>query len=896
MKRKLYKWLPVLLAAVLLTGLIVLPVSAAGTCKGHHSWGPVHTEIEDTCYYGRCEASSRTCTVCGAKEYSAFRPLSGENFERTNGTHSWSTTTYDSECPSHPTTEKRCTVCQAVETTLGGHNWTEGAIVGSSTCTGGGTRVDTCSYCQEKKTVSVPTRGNHTWAVKETVEPTCTQDGYKVVICTVCQTESTVASGMKATGHRWVADDGSCGGGRHCEKCGATEAGTGHVFGSTWRYNGSKHWLQCVNCSAVSSEYAHDFVGDKCATCGYTKPANDPSKCSHTWKIDGPTSSFTHRESCTKCGATRSVNCSESTFTVPRTYCTEDLYCQCGHLAKYGQKNHNFGTWRCTDSTHTHECLNSGCHYGESVPHTYTTVRDGGFNVLSCTVCGERKSTGVPVGQTTAAHEHSYGVWTNEGGTHARVCNSHGCTEKQVETHTLGPVDCKGNAVCTRCGATVNTGKAGSTHVGGTKIVGEKPAQLGAAGYTGDTVCAGCGEVLIKGMTLEALKENHTHIYNIVRHDSQGHWHECACGDKGPVEKHTGGQGNCASGPVCAVCGEVYGAPVAYNHVGGTKLTNVRAAAVGRAGYTGDTCCVGCGAVMIKGSEIPALAESHTHTYTDKHDSVSHWKECACGDRKDVAVHTFEKGVCAVCGEKEPEKVEVHVHAYSAEYKMDSSCHWRACETCGLEADKGEHVIVNGACVDCGMTVETLKDLATEELAAQRDEAANHVEAVAVFSDIKEDAWYLEGVQAVLDSNLMKGSGGKFEPTGTTTREMMVTILARMSGVDAYVSGADWAKPGLSWAGSLGINDGFEDGKQNLTRQELVIMMYRMVQKPEIEAGLDRFSDGTSVSGEAKAAFQWAVANEIIGGAAQGGKLLLNPEKEISRAEIATIIARYTAK
>ena len=902
MKRTLFKWLPVLLAAVLLTGLIVLPVSADGECRGHHSWGPSKMAVEDTCYYGKCEATSQTCTVCGAKRYIIFRPLQGQGFEKTGGTHTWVTSEYDSECPSHKTVEKRCSVCGAVETTLGGHNWTEGAIVGSSTCTGGGTRVDTCSYCQEKITVNVPTRGNHTWAVKETVEPTCTQNGYQVVICTVCQTESTVATNMKATGHRWVADGGDCGAGRHCEKCGAVEAATGHAFGSTWRYDSSKHWLQCANCSATTSEYAHDFVGDKCDTCGYTRPANDPARCSHTWKIVGKTSTFTHKELCSKCGAERSVNCSESTMMNPRQYCTEDLYCQCGNLAKEGQKNHNYGTWLGSQAAHEKKCLNPGCNETVTAQHELTTISKAGYTDYQCTVCGVvarsvKNDAATPDTPPVEQHTHSFGAWISDGADqHVRICNGHGCTEKETEAHTLGEPDCQGNAVCTKCGAAVKTDKAGSNHVGGTKIVGEKAATATEAGYTGDTVCVGCGAVLIEGMTRPALQAAHTHVYNILRHDTEGHWHECSCGDKGPVEAHTGGTATCASGAKCALCGEVYGEK-SNVHVGGTKVTNAKSAKVGVDGYTGDTCCVGCGAVLLPGESIPALKGEHTHTYeTAKHDSTGHWTECQCGAKKAVEQHTFQEGICTVCGEKEPMAVEAHVHSYEAEWKGDSTHHWHVCESCGLEADKAVHAFVNGKCLDCGMTVEVKEEKEAEEEKTKVEAEASRVNAVEQFNDVKESDWFAKDVQKVLDRQIMKGTGvagNTFSPYKATTRRELVTILARASGIDTTPGNNPWYYPGLAWATALGVNEGYPDaeGDKNITRSELVVMMYRTAGKPAAaENKLGAFTDASTLTGEVKEAFNWAVSAGVIDGKPNHK---LAPEDTTNRAEIAAVVARY---
>ena len=902
MKRKLYKMLSAMLTAVMLMGLIVLPVSAA-ECNGNHSWGPWRTNVENTCYYGECEATSRTCSVCGAKEYSAFRPLSGQKFEKTGGTHSWGATTeYDSGCPNHKTTEKRCTVCNAVETTLGGHNWQKGAIVGSSNCKGDGTQVYTCSDCGEQKTEKIPAKGNHTWAVKETVQPTCTQNGYQVVICTVCGTESTVGTNMLATGHRWVNLDGNvCTGTQKCEKCGETRANPGHSFNAGYERNSTQHWHVCSVCGEKTGVEEHSFLSNGKCVCGYLK-STTPEKCSHTWKIEGKTSTFTHKEVCTKCGAERSVNCSQSTLTVPRQYCTENLYCQCGNVAQEGQKNHNYGTWMGSQAAHEKRCLNPGCNEKKVAQHELKTVSASGGAVTNyqCTVCGVvaksvKNDAATPGTQPTQQHTHSYGTWiSKDATTHVRTCTVHGCTETVTETHTLGAADCTGKATCTKCGATVTTTK-GDNHVGGTKIVGEKAATATAEGYTGDTVCVGCDAVLIKGRTLEKLKADHTHTYNIVRHDTKGHWHECSCGAKGPVEAHTGGTATCASGAKCAICGEVYGEK-SNVHVGGTKVTNARAAQVGVDGYTGDTCCVGCGAVLLKGEAIPALKGQHTHAYeTLKHDSTGHWKECECGAKQQKAEHTYKDGVCTVCGEKEPIKVEEHVHTYSTEWKGDSTSHWHVCESCGLEADKDVHAFVDGKCLDCGMTVEVKEQKEAEEEKAKVDAEANRVNAVETFNDVKENDWFVGNVQEVLDRQIMKGTGtgATFSPNKATSRRELITILARASGVDTTPGNSAWYYPGLAWATALGVNEGYPDTNDDpyITRAELVVMMYRTAGKPAVaDDELKGFADAASVTGEVKDAFNWAVSAGVVNGK-DGNRLA--PNDTTNRGEIAAVVTRY---
>ena len=68
----------------------------------------------------------------------------------------------------------------------------------------------------------------------------------------------------------------------------------------------------------------------------------------------------------------------------------------------------------------------------------------------------------------------------------------------------------------------------------------------------------------------------------------------------------------------CKTCGNTYTETIAKNannHTGGTELKNAKTATCGEAGYTGDTCCKGCSAVITKGSAIPATG---SHSYNSQ--------------------------------------------------------------------------------------------------------------------------------------------------------------------------------------------------------------------------------------------------------------------------------------
>ena len=160
------------------------------------------------------------------------------------------------------------------------------------------------------------------------------------------------------------------------------------------------------------------------------------------------------------------------------------------------------------------------------------------------------------------------------------------------------------------------------------------------------------------------------------------------------------------------------------------------------------------------------------------------------------------------------------------------------------------------------------------------------------FTDVASGSWYYDGVKYVCDNGLMNGtSANEFNPNANTTRSMIVTILARMEGVNTS-SGATWYAAGREWAMGAGISDGTNmTGK--ITREQLAAMLYRYAKMKGYDvsasASLSGYTDASSVSGWAKEAMQWAVGSGLI----QGSNNALTPQANASRAQIATILMRF---
>ncbi len=414
----------------------------------------------------------------------------------------------------------------------------------------------------------------------------------------------------------------------------------GHEGGS-WQHDGTYHWKGCIYCGAELQRGYHsdDLI---CKLCGYMQPNN----CDHVWAIDKRTSAFTHQEKCTICGMTRSVDCTTSTFITERGSCLLPWRCACGNTYAEEFPEHNWSVWETTGDTHTRHCTNPGCTVVETGNHEYLPTINC-TDPVSCSICGMENGPALHT-------EHNWSSWINTGsGTHYRYCMNGGCSARESEAHNPAPNDDRTIA----------------------------------------TVCEDCGAVIE-----EALSGHHWGAW--TANAAGGHSRSCL--DEGCSAKqgalHTGGTATCNSPAQCADCGAYYGSKDPNKHSGGTEIRDAKPAAEGVAGYTGDTVCLGCGAVIKEGEEIPALEKAHTHSYGSdyQYDSVRHWKECACGEKSESAEHTFKDGVCTVCHAPDPSyrapKAD-HKHTFKTnnQWEHNADKHWRVCKDCGAIVDTAAH-------------------------------------------------------------------------------------------------------------------------------------------------------------------------------------------------------------
>ena len=159
------------------------------------------------------------------------------------------------------------------------------------------------------------------------------------------------------------------------------------------------------------------------------------------------------------------------------------------------------------------------------------------------------------------------------------------------------------------------------------------------------------------------------------------------------------------------------------------------------------------------------------------------------------------------------------------------------------------------------------------------------------FTDVADDFWGKEAIDAVVEQGLMTGtSETTFAPNATTTRAMLMTILARMDGTDT-TGGDTWYQKGMDWAVSQGVSDG-TNPEGTITREQLAVMLYRYAGSPTVSGDALTFADADQVSDWAVDGVRWAVANGILSGK---GNDILDAQGNATRAEVAQMLFRFSS-
>ena len=166
--------------------------------------------------------------------------------------------------------------------------------------------------------------------------------------------------------------------------------------------------------------------------------------------------------------------------------------------------------------------------------------------------------------------------------------------------------------------------------------------------------------------------------------------------------------------------------------------------------------------------------------------------------------------------------------------------------------------------------------------------------------------WYHEAVDYVLRNGLMSGYGsGLFGPDDPLSRAQLAQILYNKEGRPAVTGGSAftdvdpgaWYAPAVTWAAERGIVGGYGNGtfgpNDNITREQLAVMLWRYAGSPAATDKELRFSDADEAGGKAREALRWAVENGVINGK-NGG--ILDPRGLATRTQAAQMLKNFLEK
>ena len=174
------------------------------------------------------------------------------------------------------------------------------------------------------------------------------------------------------------------------------------------------------------------------------------------------------------------------------------------------------------------------------------------------------------------------------------------------------------------------------------------------------------------------------------------------------------------------------------------------------------------------------------------------------------------------------------------------------------------------------------------------------------FTDVNEGDWFYDVVLYAYDNGLMTGvSATEFAPNQTTTRGMIVSMLARLEGVTsaedagfADVAENDWYATAVNWAASVGVVNGYEDNtfrpNAPITREQMAAILYNYADYKGYDvsarANLSDYADAADVSSWAEDVLAWANAEGLINGMTA---TTIDPQGATTRAQTAAMFERF---
>ena len=252
---------------------------------------------------------------------------------------------------------------------------------------------------------------------------------------------------------------------------------------------------------------------------------------------------------------------------------------------------------------------------------------------------------------------------------------------------------------------------------------------------------------------------------------------------------------------------------------------------------------------------------------------------------------------------KAAEEAALAASKYTATFELAQLLHESETLTGHAREDYAKVIEDAKAAIEAAKTPEEVDEI----LAAAREALKTAGCPSTNFTDVEENGWYHTGVDFMVKNGFMNGvADDAFDVDGNLTRAQLVTILYRIAGEPestatnpfADVADGQWYTNAVIWAAENGIVKGVNTTtfapNDQITREQIATILFRYAKAEKAEEKLAGFPDAEKVSDYAADAMAWAVEQGLINGISESdGKTYLAPQETATRAQIAVILMRY---
>ncbi len=182
--------------------------------------------------------------------------------------------------------------------------------------------------------------------------------------------------------------------------------------------------------------------------------------------------------------------------------------------------------------------------------------------------------------------------------------------------------------------------------------------------------------------------------------------------------------------------------------------------------------------------------------------------------------------------------------------------------------------------------------------------------ASSKFTDVTASnvgSWAADSIDFCADNDLVNGkSTYSFAPKDNLTRGQLVAILYRAAGSPSVtgttnpfndVKTGDYYYNAVLWAYKNDVVNGTGAGKfspnANVTREQIAAILYRYMGSPAATGSLSGYTDRSKISAWATTAMQWAIGKGYITGTSS---TTLDPLGQATRAQAAVMLHRFLTK